>query len=56
MEGLLAAAHGTLVATWLAMDGLDVHEKVVADTEATPTFLALRGGGGEGYVCVCVCV
>lgn len=43
MEGLLAATHGTLVAAWLAVDGLDVHEKVVADTEATPTFLAQVG-------------
>ena len=42
MEGVLAAAHGTLVLLGLTVDGLDVHQQVVADAETTPTFLALQ--------------
>lgn len=41
VEGLLAAGHGTLELLGLAVDGLDVHEEVVANTEASPTLLAL---------------
>lgn len=44
MEGIFAASHGTLVLLGLTVDGLDVHQQVVADTETTPTFLALQSG------------
>ena len=43
---ILASSDGTLELLRLTMDGLDVHQEVVANTEATPTFLTL-------HVCVC---
>ena len=49
VERLLTSSDGTLVPLRLAVDRLDVHEEVVSDAEATPTFLAL-------CVCVCECV
>lgn len=40
VERLLTSSDGTLVPLRLAVDRLDVHEEVVSDAEATPTFLA----------------
>lgn len=50
MECILAPPNGTLELLGLAVDGLNVHQQVVADTEATPTLLALQGGEGGGVV------
>ena len=45
VKGVFATSDGTLELLRLTMDCLDVHQKVVADTEATPTFLALYTRG-----------
>ena len=42
MEGVLATPYRTLEPLRLAVDGLNVHEQVVADAETTPTFLTLQ--------------
>ena len=45
----LASFDRTLEALWLTVDGLNVHEEVVANTEASTTLLALwTEGGREG--------
>ena len=49
VECLLAPSYWALVALWLTVDGLNMHEEIVANAEPTSTFLALR-------VCVCACV
>ena len=41
VEGLLAAFEGALEALRLTVDGLNVHEEVVPNTESSTTFLAL---------------
>ena len=46
VEGFLAALDRTLEPLWLAVDGLDVHQEVVAHAEPTATLFALGGGGG----------
>lgn len=45
VEGFLAASHRALEPLRLTVDSLDVHQQVVAHTEATPTFLTLHRGG-----------
>ena len=41
VKGFLAPSHGAAVLLRLTVDGLDVHKEIVADTEATPTFITL---------------
>ena len=55
VESFLAALHGALEPLRLAVDGLYVHQEVVAHTEPSSTLLALggervrgRGERGEG--------
>ena len=48
VKGLLAARHGALEPLRLAVNGLDVHQEIVAHTETPSTLLALWGCGGEG--------
>jgi hypothetical protein len=40
VEGLLAAGHGALELLRLTVNGLYVHQEVVADTEASSTLFA----------------
>lgn len=47
VEGILAAPDGALELLRLTVDGLDVHQQVVAHAEATPTLLALCRRGRE---------
>ncbi len=42
VEGLLATSQRALILLRLTVDGLDVHQQVVAHTEATPTFFTLQ--------------
>ena len=50
VESFFAALHGTLESLRLAVDGLYVHQEVVAHTESSSTLFALGGreGGREG--------
>ena len=49
VEGLLTAFHRTLKPLRLTMDGLNVHEEVVPNTEPSPTLLALLEGERDGW-------
>ena len=49
VKGVLAASDGALELLRLTVDGLDVHQKVVANAEATPTFLALYTRGNKHH-------
>ena len=48
VESFLAALHGTLESLRLAVDGLYVHQEVVAHTEPSSTLLALGGERERG--------
>ena len=47
VECLLAAFHGTLEPLRLAVDGLDVHQEIVAHTKSTSALFALEGEEGR---------